>query len=72
MEFHGVRIYPSAYGSEDEDDAATNVKIDVSYKNYTLYYNNSGLGSIRKVQLQLLSQLIGYSCNYNYNYILVN
>lgn len=30
IEFHGIRIYPSAYGAEDEDDASSNNKIDVS------------------------------------------
>jgi len=28
---HGINIYPSAYGAEDEEDAATNAKIEVCY-----------------------------------------
>ena len=30
IEYHGIRIYPTAYAVEDEDDAAANSKIDVS------------------------------------------
>ena len=29
LHFHGINIYPSAYGAEDEDDAAANTKIEV-------------------------------------------
>lgn len=28
INYHGINIYPQAYGAEDEDDAATNEKID--------------------------------------------
>ena len=27
--YHGINIYPTAYGAEDEDDAASNAKIEV-------------------------------------------
>lgn len=33
IRFHGINIYPAAYGAEDEEDAAINEKIDVSYQN---------------------------------------
>ena len=29
LQFHGINIYPSAYGAEDEEDAAANSKIEV-------------------------------------------
>ena len=31
LHFHGINIYPSAYGAEDEEDAAANTKIEVCY-----------------------------------------
>ena len=30
IRYHGINIYPSAYGAEDEEDAATNAKVEVS------------------------------------------
>ena len=29
LHFHGINIYPTAYGAEDEEDAAVNAKIEV-------------------------------------------
>ena len=29
LHFHGISIYPSAYGAEDEEDASANAKIEV-------------------------------------------
>ena len=29
LNFHGISIYPSAYGAEDEEDASANAKIEV-------------------------------------------
>ena len=29
LSFHGINIYPTAYGAEDEEDEATNTKIEV-------------------------------------------
>ena len=32
LHFHGISIYPSAYGAEDEEDASANAKIEVSVR----------------------------------------
>ena len=29
IRYHGINIYPSAYGAEDDEDAAANTKIEV-------------------------------------------
>ena len=54
LHFHGINIYPTAYGAEDEEDAAANHKIEVSTSvsvppffslSATLYLNNPNIGT---------------------------
>lgn len=44
LHFHGINIYPSAYGAEDEEDAAANTKIEVcnlSISSFLSFFNVS-------------------------------
>ena len=34
IRYYGINIYPSAYGAEDDEDAAANAKIEVCLRVY--------------------------------------